>query len=91
MLNTGLVAYEYIVENGIKHSDCTVFAMILMSAKSLVDIAALSINYLAAAIFKVYGNTYETKWYALFIILFIAYTNYEFHKKAKEVRYSKAC
>jgi Protein of unknown function (DUF3667) len=71
-------------KNGFRYSEYTVFAMVLVSIKSMFDIVANTINYFLTAAFKVYGSVHENLFYAFFLIAFIAYANYGFHKKIKK-------
>ncbi|WP_462249087.1 DUF3667 domain-containing protein [Ferruginibacter sp.] len=68
-------------KKSLRYSEYTVLAMIMMSVKSLFDIVVLSINYFITAVFKVYTDLDENLLYAFLLILFFAYTNYNFHKK----------
>lgn len=71
-------------KNGFRYSEYTVFAMVLMSVKSMFDIVANTINYFLTAFFKIYGGVHENLFYAAFLIAFIAYANYGFHQKLKK-------
>jgi hypothetical protein len=71
-------------KNVLKFSEYTVFAMILLSATSIINIAAKAINYFITAVFKKYGSIDENLWYAIFLIVFVAYANYVFHTKMKK-------
>lgn len=71
-------------KNGFRFSEYTVFAMVLLSVKSMFDIVGNTINYILTAYFKIYGTVHEHPFYAIFLIAFIAYANYGFHKKIKK-------
>jgi Protein of unknown function (DUF3667) len=68
----------------LKFSEYTVFAMILLSATSIINILAKAANYFITAVFKKYGSFDENLWYPIFLIVFIAYANYVFHTKIKK-------
>ena len=68
----------------LRYSEYTVFAMMLMALKSIVDIFTSSISYFSTALFKKYFVADDNLLYAALVIAYIAYANYEFHKKMKK-------
>jgi Protein of unknown function (DUF3667) len=68
-------------KNRLRYSEYTVFAMILLSVSSIIDIAVNGINIFLTKVFKLYFTVDGNIFYALFIIAFIAYANFSFHKK----------
>jgi hypothetical protein len=67
-------------KKGLRYSEYTVFAMILLSVTSIIDIAGSCINIFITKVFKSYFIIDENIFYLLFLILFIAYANFSFHK-----------
>lgn len=63
------------------YSEYMVFAMILATLQAITDIVTRAINYCMALGFKKFGSTDDSLFYAIFMIVFIAYANYGFHKK----------
>jgi hypothetical protein len=71
-------------KKGLLFSEYTVFAMILMSVKSMADIIAKSINYVSTAFFSKYVSVDDHIVYAIFLIAIMSYANFSFHKKMRQ-------
>jgi len=68
-------------KNGLRYSEYTVFAMILLSVLSVLDIFTSSINIFLLLAFKINFSAGNHRVIALVIIILMAYANYNFHKK----------
>lgn len=66
---------------GLRYSEYTVFAMILMSVLSVLDIISSCVNIFFTVLFKQYVTTGNHLAFALVTILLMAYANYGFHKR----------
>ena len=82
-----LAAFLWLInhrKNGLMFSEYTVFAMVLMSVKSMVDIIVKSLNYLGTAFFSRQGDLDNNIGYAIFLIAIMSYANYSFHKNLRQ-------
>jgi hypothetical protein len=77
-------------KKGLRYSEYTVFAMILLSVTSIIDIAGSCINIFITKVFKLYFILDENILYAVFLILFIGYANFSFHKKMYKAPWLKS-
>lgn len=68
-------------KDSLRYSEYTVFAMILMSVKSIIDIIARLVNLVFTGVFKLYTAVDENIFYAVFLMLFMGYASYNFHKR----------
>ncbi len=70
----------------LRYSEYTVFAMILMSLLSIIGIVVHSLNYGVTYLSHHRLDIDDSKPYALLVIAYIAYADYEFHRQTP--RYS---
>ncbi len=63
-----------------RYSEYTVFAMVLVSMKTTIDLLVNSVNFLLVHFFKVYRGLDDSIIYVLVITALIAMANYRFHK-----------
>ncbi len=61
-------------------SEYCVFAMLLMTLLRLVEIVAKSINYFWVLVSKHYLDVDGSLLFAIFLVAYIAYANYQFHR-----------
>jgi Protein of unknown function (DUF3667) len=64
-------------------SEYTVFAMVLMTLRSIAEILTKTVNYFRVLITKSYTELDGSLFFAGFLVLYIAYANYQFHKELK--------
>ncbi|MEP6468001.1 MAG: hypothetical protein ABJB05_16945 [Parafilimonas sp.] len=65
----------------LRYSEYTVFAMMLFSLKTTIDIFVNSINYILAYFFRIYRGIDDYTLYILTVAFLVAYADRQFHKQ----------